>query len=346
MDFASLVITPSATVRETLQRIDQGGKRFALVVEGTSLRGVVSDGDVRRALLRGIDLDSSVTDVLNDHPATVHVSATQDEVDALKKQLGVQYIPVLDDDGALVDVVGPGERVGTPLTTPIVLMAGGRGTRLYPLTKDIPKPMVPVGGMPMIEVILRRIHAQGFRRIFVSVNYLGDAIEHHLGDGSGLGVDIEYIRETSPLGTAGSLAELQGRVDEALIVMNADLMTNVDLRRMVSFHRGFGYAATVGVREYTFEIPFGVVKLEGDTVVSLVEKPEQRELISAGIAVLDPRTLNHLVRDQYCDMPMLLESIIEAGETVGAFKIHEDWLDIGSPDDLARARQVANGGES
>lgn len=340
MDFTPLVIGPGATVRDALAQIDHGGQQIALVVADGRLAGVVTDGDVRRGLLRGVGLDDPVSSVLNTSPATVGPTAEQGEVDALKSTLGVRYIPVVDD-GALIDLIGPDERVAVELSTPVVLMAGGRGQRLYPLTKDIPKPMVPVGGMPMIEVILRRLRSQGFRRVHVSVNYLGHVIEEYLGDGSSLGLEIDYLHETSPLGTAGALAQLDGRIDEPFVVMNSDLLTDVDLRRMLAFHRRIADGATVGVREYTFEIPFGVVRLEGDLVRSLAEKPQHRELVSAGIYVLDPVALGHLERDQYCDMPTLLAQLIEAGRSVGAFTIHEDWIDIGRVEDLERARAAA-----
>jgi dTDP-glucose pyrophosphorylase len=346
MEFAPLVIGPNSTVRDALARIDAGGRQFVLVVVDGKLVGLVSDGDVRRGLLRGAKLDDAVNVVLNDHPATVAVTADQEEIERLKSLLGVRYIPVVDDSGTLVDLVGPDERLTVEHSTPVVLMAGGRGQRLYPLTKEIPKPMVPIGGAPMIEVILRRLRAQGFRRIHVSVNYLGHVIEEHLGDGSALGLEIDYLHEASPLGTAGALAQLDGRVTEPFIVMNADLLTELDLRRMLAFHRRVANGGTVGVREYTFEIPFGVVQVSGEAVESLAEKPHHRELISAGICVLEPVALTHLVRDEYCDMPTLLAQLIGAGLTVGAFQIHEDWLDVGRPEDLERARAAVERGGS
>lgn len=309
-----------------------------LVVRDGVLEGVISDGDVRRGLLRGVQLDDAVTTVLNRRPATVLRTADQDEVERLKSERGVRHIPVVDERGALVDLVGPGERLSVELTTPVVLMAGGRGQRLYPITKDIPKPMVPIGGTPMIEIILRRLRAQGFRRVHVSINYLGHVIEDHLGDGSALGLQIEYLHEQSPLGTAGALAQLDGRIDEPFLVMNSDLLTDVDLRRMLTFHRRAADGGTVGVREYIFEIPFGVVRVDGDTVVSLAEKPHHRELVSAGIYVLEPVALGLLEKDAYCDMPTLLAQLIETGRTIGAFEIHEDWIDVGRPEDLERAR--------
>ncbi len=338
MDYAPLIIPPSATVRDALTQIDRAGRQLALVVEDGRLIGVVSDGDVRRGLLRGVGLDDAVTTVVNASPATVLSTADQNEVDSLKSKLGVQLIPVVDERGTLIDLIGPGERVAVELSTPVVLMAGGRGQRLYPLTKDIPKPMVPIGGVPMIEVILRRLRAQGFRKVSISVNYLGHIIQEHLGDGSALGLEIDYLHESSPLGTAGALAQLNGRMTEPFVVMNSDLLTDVDLRRMLTFHRRVADGGTVGVREYSFEIPFGVVRLIGEAVESLAEKPLHREMVSAGIYVLEPVALELLVRDEYCDMPTLLAQLIEKNRVVGAFEIHEDWIDIGRLEDLERAR--------
>ena len=337
MDFAPLVISLDATVRETLEHIDKGGKQFALVVDQGRLVGFVSDGDVRRGLLRGVGLGDLVQEIVNDSPVTVTEATDEASVDRLRRLHGVDYVPVINAEGLLVDVIGPEERIAVDISTPVVLMAGGRGQRLYPLTKDVPKPMLPIGGTPMIEVILRRLRAQGFKRIFVSVNYLGHLIEEHLGDGSNLGLEIDYLRENAPLGTAGALAQLRDIVSEPLFVMNADLLTDLDLRSMLEFHKRVANGGTVGVREYTFEIPFGVVRLSGDSVESLAEKPHHRELISAGITLLDPAALNYLSDDEYCDMPTLLTQLMEEGHTIGAFQIHEDWIDIGRPDDLERA---------
>jgi dTDP-glucose pyrophosphorylase len=338
VDFSGLTVTPAATVRDAITAIDRAAQQIVLVVEDGILLGAVSDGDVRRGLLRGVGLDAAVTEVMNPDPARVGVDAAQEQIDRLKTERGIRHVPVVDADGRLVDVVGHGERIAVAITTPVVLMAGGRGQRLYPITRDIPKPMVPIGGIPMIEVIARRLRAQGFRRMHVSVNYLGHLIEEHLGDGSALGLEVTYLHETSPLGTAGALAQLDGEIDEPFVVMNSDLLTDVDLRSMLAFHRSVADGGTVGVREYGFEIPFGVVQIEGDVVVGLAEKPEHRELVSAGIYILEPAALSLLERETYTDMPTLLAQLIDTGRTVGGYLIREDWIDVGRPEDLERAR--------
>ncbi|MCH6231364.1 nucleotidyltransferase family protein [Microbacterium sp. CFH 31415] len=341
IDIAQLTVRPDVSIRDALVRLDRSRLQVVFVEDADGrLVGAVSDGDVRRGLLAGAGLDDRVGAVMNSSPATVGPTATQDDVDALKSARGIRIVAVVDGDGRMIDVVGEGERIATPLETPVVLMAGGRGQRLYPLTKDIPKPLVPVGDAPMIDIIVGRLQAQGFRRVHISVNHLGHLIEEHLGDGARFGLEVSYLHETAPLGTAGALAQLKDAVQSEFVVMNSDLLTEVDLRRMLDFHRRTNGTATIGVREYGFEIPFGVVRRDGDRVTALAEKPLHTELVSAGIYVLEPPALASLEVDEYCDMPTLLSRLIAERRRVGAFEIHEEWIDVGRPEDLERARRA------
>ena len=216
-------------------------------------------------------------------------------------------------------------------------MAGGKGVRLYPLTKDVPKPMLKIGDQPILEIILRKLHAQGFRNIFISVNYLADVIRDHIKDGAWLGLKVTYLEETQPLGTAGALAQMAGQIGEPFIVMNSDLLTNCDLRQVIKFHKKQGAKATLGVREYSFQVPYGVVNIDGNEVESISEKPIHRSMVSAGIYALDPWALELIPKNEFCDMPTLLDSVKAHGEKVVAFPIHESWLDIGRHDDLNEA---------
>ncbi|WEK62688.1 MAG: nucleotidyltransferase family protein [Candidatus Microbacterium colombiense] len=341
IDRTLLVVTPTTSIRAALLQLDRGGLQVVFVEnEAGVLIGAVSDGDIRRGLISGSALEDAIETVMNRAPATVPPSASQQDVDALKNSRGIRVVAVVDDDGIMIDVVGDRARISTPLDTPVVLMAGGRGQRLYPITKDIPKPLVPLGDVPMIDIILGRLREQGFRRVHVSVNHLAHLIEEHLGDGSSRGLEITYIHESSPLGTAGALAQLRGIIDAPFVVMNSDLLTQVDLRRMLAFHHTLGASATIGAREFGFEIPYGVIRREGDTVVALAEKPYHSELVSAGIYVLEPKALEMLDAEEYCDMPTLLARLMQQGDDVGAFEIHEEWIDVGRPEDLERARQA------
>lgn len=340
-DMTDIVIPPTSTIRTALGHIDRGGLQLVFVEDDDHrLVGVLSDGDVRRGLLAGAGLEDAVHTVMNAAPAVVSPTATQDDVDEMKRRLGIRVVAVVDPERRLVDVVGAADRIATPLSTPVVLMAGGRGQRLYPITKDIPKPLVPLGDVPMIDIILSSLHDQGFRRVHISVNHLGHLIEEHLGDGSAHDLEITYLHEPAPLGTAGALAQLAGEMAEPFVVMNSDLLTQVDMRRLLSFHLRTPADGTIGVREYGFEIPFGVVRREGEQVVALAEKPYHHELVNAGIYVLTPGALALLEQDAYCDMPTLLSRMMEAEQTVKAFEIHEDWIDVGRPEDLERARQA------
>jgi NDP-sugar pyrophosphorylase family protein len=239
----------------------------------------------------------------------------------------------------LVDMHDLGDMlVAAEISTPVVLMAGGKGVRLFPLTKDVPKPMLKIGDQPIIEIILRKLHAQGFRNIYISVNYLADVIRDHVKDGAWLGLKVSYLEETQPLGTAGALAQLAGTIGEPFVVMNSDLLTNCDLRQVLKFHKKQVAAATLGVREYSFQVPYGVVNIDGNEVESISEKPVHRSMVSAGIYVLGPSALDLIPKDEFCDMPTLLDSVKAQGQKVVAFPIHESWLDIGRHDDLNEAR--------
>jgi dTDP-glucose pyrophosphorylase len=339
-EISEFCIAPTQSVRDTIALIGANRGQIALVVDAdTRLVGVVTDGDVRRGILRGVDLDAPVTEIMNASP---HVASenerTADLVDTMR-EFTVRQVPIVDKDGRVISLFTLDElKHPVQATTPVVLMAGGRGQRLYPLTKDVPKPMLPIGGVPLLEIILRNLAAQGFVNVYVSVNYLADVIMDYVGDGSKFGLRVQYVHEEKPLGTAGALAALAGVITEPFIVMNSDLLTQVNLRELLSFHRKRGAKGTIGVREHVFEIPYGVVVLEGALVQSMVEKPLHRSLVNAGIYALDPIALELLSREEYLDMPTLLTQLMEHGHDVAAFPIHESWLDVGRPEDLDRAQ--------
>lgn len=339
-DSSELLIGPTATVRDAIGSISANRRQVALVVDAERrLLGLITDGDIRRGILRGVGLESAVTEVMNPKPYRVSPDEGEATIRSLMVEHAIRHMPVVDDQGVVLDVVTVDDlRHRSDLQTTVVLMAGGRGQRLYPLTKDVPKPMLPIGGIPLLEIILRSLASQGFVNVVISVNYLADVIIDHVGDGSQLGLSVSYIHEDKPLGTAGALADLRGRVRETFIVMNSDLLTHVNLRDMLSFHDKQGARATLGVREHLFEIPYGVVNLNGSIVESMLEKPMHRSLVNAGIYALDPIALEGLVPGEYADMPGLLSNLMEEGQTVAAFPIHESWLDVGRPEDLNQAR--------
>lgn len=335
-----LKVAPGASVRETIEAISANRRQVALVVDPEGrLLGIVTDGDIRRGILRGITLDDEARAIMNEAPKVARAEDSPKALANLMADFGIRHIPILDGEGRVTAVATTDDFLHPQeATTPVVLMAGGKGQRLYPLTKDVPKPMLPIGGVPLLEIILRSLAAQGFVNVYISVNYLANVIIDHVGDGSALGLSVKYIHEDAPLGTAGALATLAGEVDEPFIVMNSDLLTRVDLRELLSFHGKQGSKATIGVREHLYEIPFGVVNLDGSLVESMAEKPVHRSMVNAGIYALDPSALDKLVVGEYKDMPTLLGMLMADGHTVSAFPIHESWLDVGRPEDLDKAR--------
>lgn len=336
-----VLIGPDTPVLDALKSIDRGALRIALVVDGEGrLLGTVTDGDVRSGLLRGVGLQAPASQVMCATPTAAREDADPAEIMALMRERDILQIPLLDSHGrvaglkVLKDLLSPPERGNR-----VVLMAGGLGSRLGQLTANRPKPLIEVGRKPILETILENFIRHGFRNFYFSVNYLAEMIEGHFGDGSRFGARIEYLRENKRLGTAGALSLLPEPPAEPFFVMNGDILTNVDFGRLLDFHLGSGAEATMCVREYEFQVPYGVVRAEGDRLVRIEEKPVHRSFVNAGIYVLDPAALARVPADAFFDMPQLFERIVESGRDAAVFPIREYWLDIGRGDDLERARE-------
>lgn len=339
--FENIVLSSGASVRDALKAIDKGAIHFALVVDDDRrLIATVTDGDARRGFLRGVGLDSSVTEIMRLNPLVVHVRDGRGSALKLIRDHKLLGVPVVDDDGYVVGIEVIDELVGPPTRDIwVVLMAGGLGVRLRPLTETVPKPMLPIGGKPILETIVRNLSGQGFRRFFVSVNYRREVIQSYFGDGSDFDVEIDYLVEADPLGTAGALSLLPRRPDKPFIVMNGDLLTTVPFQNLMRFHEEHRADATVCIRQYVAEVPFGVVKFEGEKMIGIEEKPKHHHMVSAGIYVLGPTALDYIKPGARCDMPEVLELLVAAGKTVCVFPAQESWLDIGRMDDLERAKE-------
>ena len=344
VDWRELTVAPEAPLLQTLQVIDKGGVQFALVMADMQLVGVVTDGDVRRALLRGVTINSPTQEAMNPRP----ILGTLEEGPAgwrrKMHEHGIRHLPLTDAAGRLQRLIT--EQTGAEIRDNwVVLMAGGLGTRLRPITESIPKPMVEVGGRPILETIIGMLAHAGFRRVFVSVNYRAETIERHFGDGRSFGVEIQYLRESKRLGTAGALSMLPAAPTAPVLLMNGDVLTGMDLGEFVDSHAQSGAGATMGVREYSTQIPYGVVEIEGGRVLSIREKPEFRHSVSAGIYALSPSLLRFVPQHEYFDMPTLLERAVSEGNLVRAHPIQEYWIDVGRLDDLESARQEFRPGD-
>jgi dTDP-glucose pyrophosphorylase len=338
-DWQDVLIGPDAPMRDALAVIDRTGSQIALVVDAERrLLGTLSDGDIRRALLKGVALENPVVQAMHLGPTFARASEDRATILATMRRRGLHQMPVLDSDRRVVGLELFGDFFDSPRRPNwVVIMAGGLGTRLGALTRDVPKPMLTVGSRPILETIVRLIAEQGFERIYLAVNYKAELIEAHFGNGSGLGIDIRYLREQERLGTAGPLSLLPEVPTHPVVVTNADLLTKEDYGRMVDHHVAALAQATMGVRPFEMQVPFGVVREREGLIESIEEKPTQRFMVSAGIYVLSPEVLEHVPRGRSYDMPMLFDTLIAGGRRVRSHHVSSYWLDIGRVPDYERA---------
>lgn len=341
IDPRSLFLPPDASLKQAISIIDAHPAKIALAVDAAErLLGTVTDGDIRRGLLRGLGLATAVEEVMNRKPTTLAPDADHSHILELFHRLELRHIPVVDQDGRVIGLeLLDSFLYPEALNHPVVIMAGGEGRRLRPLTETIPKPMLPVGGRPILETIIGNLAVQGLRNLTLAVHYRAEAIYGHFGDGTAHGVRIRYLREPRPLGTAGALTLLPERPRQAFLVTNGDVLTNLDYRDLLRYHQRSRAKITICVQQYAHTVPFGVVTLDHDRVVALEEKPVIEHFVSSGIYVLEPEVLDLLTPDQVCDMPQLIDRVLVRQEAVGAFPIREYWMDVGRPEDLHRAHQ-------
>jgi dTDP-glucose pyrophosphorylase len=339
--FQASVVSDGVTIRDAMVALERAASEIALAVDPTGrLTGVVTDGDIRRALLGGAHLDDPVRAIARPDFVAVDRRAGRAEVLDLMHARRISQIPVIDGDGRPIGLHLLHDMLGsTARRNWAVVMAGGRGERLMPLTDDIPKPMLKVAGRPILERIVLHLVGHGIREIYLSIHYLADVIERHFGDGAAFGCDIRYLREDEPRGTAGALALLPAIPDEPVVVMNGDLLTQFDVGDMIDRHQDSHAVMTIGVARYLHQVPFGCLEVDADGgVVSIEEKPTMARTINSGIYVIDPSVLARVPRDRPSTLPALVEDTLERGGLVRAYDIDDDWLDIGRREELARAR--------
>jgi dTDP-glucose pyrophosphorylase len=338
-DWKSTLVSPDTPIVDAIRTISASTLQIALVVDKDNrLLGTVTDGDVRRAILRHISIEEPVKIIMNTSPTVAGKNDDQEKIFAIMKQRDLRHIPVLDDAGRVV-----GLRVLTDMFDArtkdnlVVLMAGGIGERLRPLTEDCPKPMLKIGGRPVLATILESLVKFGFQKFYIAVNYKAEMIKEYFKDGARWGVDIQYLHEEEQMGTAGALSLLPKKPEREFIVMNADLLTNVNFQQLLDFHREHKVHATMAVREYGIHLPYGVVRIEDDHLVGLDEKPVQKFFVNAGIYVLEPPVMDFVPSNRFFNITDLFENLIERKLKVTTFPIREYWLDIGKVDDFHRA---------
>ncbi len=324
---------------EVLATIDAAELQIALVVDGEhKLMGLITDGDIRRGLLRGLPLTAKAYEVMTTSPQTACLETTPPVIEKLMLERQLKHIPILDAAGRLIDLAVQ----GLPYRyrryhNQVFIMAGGLGSRLGDLTRETPKPLLHVGDKPILETIIRSFLNQGFYRFTLAVNYRSELIEAYFDDGSRWGAEIDYLHEDEPLGTCGALSLLQAPPSEAFFLMNGDILTNLRFTRLLDYHQEHQALATLAVRSYEVQVPFGVVEYDSHRVRQLVEKPVHQHLVNAGIYVLEPACLELIPLNTRFDMTDLIQALLQAGKPVSHYLLQDYWLDIGRLSDFEKA---------
>lgn len=343
--FDRVALPPSASIAEAMAKLNQAGTgALVLCNSDRLLRGLLTDGDIRRAILRGVPMQSLCESIASREPLTVAPSTPSVEALRLMDEQDINHLPIVDAAGHVTRLLLRRDLArGRRAHLSAVIMAGGYGKRLLPLTERVPKPMLPVGDKPLLELTIRQLRRSGIRDISLTTHYLPDSIFEYFGDGSAFGVRLSYLREDAPLGTAGGL-KLMKRTQNPFVVINGDILTGVPFTEMLNFHRRHHALLTVGVRKYDVQVPFGVVECEDINITHIREKPSLNFFINAGIYLLEPSACDFIPDARRFDMTDLIQEILEAGKAVASFPIVEYWLDVGQHEDYQKAQaDVLNG---
>lgn len=340
-NWTETLVDAGTPILKAIETINRGSLQVALVVDDNRrLLGMITDGDVRRAILKNISLDSPVEAIMTRNFTTASITDSTSDILTRMRSRGLRHIPVIDDQGRLVDLKVLLHLVDYQKESKdnwVVLMAGGMGTRLRPLTEHAPKPMLKVGGKPILETIIKNFCDFNFSKFYISINYQAEKIESYFKSGEAWGLDVQYLKEKKELGTAGALSLLPERPEKPIFVMNSDLLTKVNFDNLLDFHKANGSAATMCVREFDFQVPYGVVQVEETRLIGLEEKPVHKFFVNAGIYVLEPHVLDLIPKDAYFDMTSLFETLLSENHHTTIFPIHEYWIDIGRMGDYKRA---------
>lgn len=336
-----IMISPEISIKKTIAVIDDAAKQIALVVDKEAkLLGTVTDGDIRRGIISDIDMDSSVREIMNKDFFSLHFNTPKDEILAAFKQKNYHQIPLVDDQGQVKDLAILNEIIKEKKKrNKVVLMVGGLGSRLRPLTEDTPKPLLSVGGKPIMETIIEQFKSYGFYNFILCTNYKAGQIKNYFGSGTELDIEIEYVNEEKRLGTAGALSLIEEDFEEPFFVMNGDLLTRLNFDSMMKYHKEDGFKMTIGSREYNYQIPYGVVQIDNQKVHDLVEKPNHNVFVNAGVYILEPELLDLIPYNEFYDMTDLINELLQKDKPVGAFPIREYWADIGQHEDYMKAKE-------
>jgi len=333
-------IPPDTPLSEAMERLGRLEHQFLAILEDELVVGSLTDGDVRRAMLKGLTLAAPVSDAMNRSPTIASTTQSSSELRAIMVQKQLRYLPLVDPANRFAGTISLEQISSDSAPKRALVMAGGLGQRLRPLTENVPKPMLDVGGVPLLETLIRQLASYGFREISISINYLGEQIQEHFGDGSNFEIKIDYITETERMGTVGAASLLQTPETGPLLVMNGDILTTINFRALMDFHQSTGADMTMGVRTYKHQVPYGVVNTHGLDITSIDEKPELEFFVNAGLYVLEPAVLARLPKKPMDMTDLVAELLNDPDARVTACPVHEYWQDIGREQDLLHARKT------
>ena len=345
-DINKMFLPEESNLRDVMLCIDKNERGIAIIIDsGKHLVGTITDGDIRRAILSGKDLDDHVSVILKNKnntpypkPITAKQGTSNDDLLLLMREASIRWVPILDDEECVVDLITIEDLVPkTAVDMEAVIMAGGQGSRLRPLTENLPKPMLPVGGRPLMELIIDQLKNSGINKVNITTHYKPEKIVDYFGNGNKFGVDIDYVQENQPLGTAGALG-LMKRPDKPLLVMNGDILTNVNYKSLLDFHQEHNADLTMAVRNHIIDVPYGVIECDDEKVLQIKEKPQVKLFVNAGIYLLEPTVFDFIPSGKFFNMTDLIQWLIKANKNVISFPINEYWLDIGQHNDYNQAQ--------
>ncbi len=330
------------TLLNALKNLEKNNAQIVLVIDKKGkLLGTISDGDIRRNLIVGNSLKTKVTEIMNKNFVSLDEDFSKHNILEIMRTKDINQIPIIDKDGKVIDIIHLREliKITKNYENPVLIMAGGIGSRLMPFTENCPKPMLRVGEKPILEILLERLIENGFRNFYISVNYLKEQIIDYFEDGKKWNVNIRYLKEKKRLGTAGALSLLPKNLKQPFIVMNGDILTKFNIYQLLDFHKKNHSFATICAREYEFKVPFGVIESNGIELSEIVEKPTYKSFVNAGVYTFEPQVLKIIKSNESLDMPELIERIRNLKKKINVCPIHEYWIDIGRHETLNKAHQ-------
>lgn len=339
-DWQKTLVSPTTSIIEAMRLIDQVALQILLVADTNKiLIGTITDGDIRRAILNGGSLEDSIESVMNTRPMSFTVDESIEDMLIAMRLLKISKVPIVDQKNRVVGLEILDELLRpTPKDNPVIIMAGGLGSRLGSLTQNCPKPLLKVGSQPVLQTIVENFIAYGFHNFYFSVNYKAEMIKEYFGDGSKWNINIKYIHENKRMGTAGALSLLPEKPTMPFFVMNGDILTKVNFLQLLEFHTEHRAVATMCAFKYDLQIPYGVLQVDNHRLIHIKEKPVESFFVNAGIYILEPKSLDHIPTDTFFDMPSLYETLIDTKQDAAVFPLREYWLDIGHMSDFERAQ--------